>query len=513
MAIKLKSHELDKYNLDSEQTLQVYCGLDNCLTQELESVLLPQLDADTLITYQFERGMQGPALTLMRRGFRVDEDARQQAVASLRPLALHLGGMGRDKRNKPIVVNEDALMQQYARALTGETMNPNSHLQLKKFLYESLHIEPIYKFDKGKRKLTTDHDALEKIISDYPRGEPFCRALLKLREVEKLIDVLETGVDDDGRMRCSYNISGTETGRWSSSESVFKTGTNLQNITPNLRNIFIADDGMILFNADLEQAESRAVGYLAEDEAYIRACESGDLHTTVACMVFGIEPERADELYYRHFSYRDMAKRAGHGTNYMLTPNSLARNMKITVAEAFKFHVLYLGGELPIRRATSLGLMELEHEREGDLILFEGAFPGIRRWHESTRIELETEGKSTTPFHRRRTFWGKLDADTTLREAVAQKPQSLVGDILNTGLYRVWNELEPVVQILAQGHDAITGQILKKKVDEWMPRVLECMKISVPINGRTMVIPVEVKLGHSWKDTKTNEKWRPSPLQ
>jgi len=37
-------------------------------------------------------------------------------------------------------------------------------------------------------------------------------------------------LDQDSRMRCSYNICGTETYRFSSSKNAFGSGGNLQNL-------------------------------------------------------------------------------------------------------------------------------------------------------------------------------------------------------------------------------------------------------------------------------------------
>jgi hypothetical protein len=37
-------------------------------------------------------------------------------------------------------------------------------------------------------------------------------------------------LDPGDRMRCMFNVSGTETFRWSSSKNAFGRGTNLQNI-------------------------------------------------------------------------------------------------------------------------------------------------------------------------------------------------------------------------------------------------------------------------------------------
>lgn len=543
MAIVIKSNQLGQYRLDGEQNLWTYCGLDNCLTKEVHEALTPLGEEHAPDTYRFARAMQAPALAMMLRGIRTDpetifkvlhgdpdpvipgylakdmsEERKKVELARMREglksIYHRLGGMAKNKKGKWEVVNPQAVIQRYAEAITGTTINYNSPIQLKKLVYERLHIEPVFTHKKGKTSISLDHETLEWLADTYPRAEPFCRALLRLRTVEGLIEVLEKGLDADGRMRCSYNVVGTDTGRWSSSKSVRGTGTNLQNITKGLRHIFVPDPGYTMFNVDLEQAESRAVAYLSGDEGYIHACESGDLHTTVASMVFGIPCERssADRIYYRHFSYRDMAKRAGHGVNYGLTPHSLARHMHISVKEAYRFHIMYLGGELRLEQADRLDLLDQPHDREGDIVVFGGAFPGIRAWHEDTRVELELEGRLITPLRRRRVFWQRLNDSSTLRKAIAYRPQSLIGDLLNVALYRVWNELHDgrpggELQLLGQVHDSIAGQIINSKVDEYVPRVLECMRNPVPINGRTMLVPAEAAVGPNWRDCK---KWKPA---
>src|SRR5262249_14971349 len=131
---------------------------------------------------------------------------------------------------------------------------------------------------------TVDRDALEQ-LDNYFLAQPIVSHILGLRDIEKKIGVLKTGIDSDGRMRTSYNIAGTSTGRFSSNLSDFGTGTNLQNIEDMLRSIFVADAGLKFAYIDLEQAESRLVGAiewnLFHDPTYLDACESGDLHTSV----------------------------------------------------------------------------------------------------------------------------------------------------------------------------------------------------------------------------------------
>ncbi len=63
-------------NMDAHTQHQIYNGLDCCLTFEIFEVLEKQLreknDPASALVYQFERGMQGPALELMERGWLID---------------------------------------------------------------------------------------------------------------------------------------------------------------------------------------------------------------------------------------------------------------------------------------------------------------------------------------------------------------------------------------------------------------------------------------------------------
>ena len=108
-----------------------------------------------------------------------------------------------------------------------------------------------------------------------------------------------------------------------------------------------------------------------------------------------------------------------------------------------------------------------------------------------------------TPLGRRRQFWGRLNDNTTLREAIAYIPQSTIGDLLNLGLLRVWQNLKNEgVDILGQVHDAILGQCDIDKVDTLMPKVLREMNNPLNIKGREMIIPSSVEVGETWKDMK-----------
>ena len=253
--------------LSDDEILYTYNGIDNLVTRMLFPILSDQLDPETTaITYNFERNMQAPALSMMRREFRIDHKRRLELIAEFKPQIIALGGMKQNAKRQWEVVDETAPLQRLAIAMWDKPINYNSRIQFKNFLYETLRIPYHFHYTKGKRILSTKREQLEHIIDAYPRSRFFLRALLHIRDIEKKLTVLECEFEPNGRLRTSFNIGGTESGRWSSKKNCFWRGTNFQNITHDLREIFIPDEGYVMFYADLKAAESEVVAHLAEDD-------------------------------------------------------------------------------------------------------------------------------------------------------------------------------------------------------------------------------------------------------
>lgn len=478
---------IESMPLSAHDSDQLYNGLDNCITLEVMEHLqahhgrLPDV-------YSFSLAMQAPALEMMLRGWKIDNVARNQGVCLLQKNLERL----------------DFILQQYAQAIWERPLNPRSPKQLLEFFYKSMGLPEQWISQKGVRKLSTNRETLEK-LEVYYHAKPVIAVILAYRDTAKQLEVLNTAIDSDSRWRTSYNIGGTETGRWSSSASAEGTGSNIQNINPVLRTMFVADPGFVLFGIDLEQTESRDVGWLCgtlfNDWGYLDACEAGDLHTTVCKLVW---PElkwtgdrKADRLvaeqpFYRHFTYRDMAKRGGHGSNYLGTAFTMARHLKVDAKVIQAFQTAYFK-----------------------------AFPGIPEWHAWTARQLQTTSQLVTPFGRSRTFFGRVGDDTTLREAVAFVPQSTTADRLNLGLWRVWKEMGREVQLLGQVHDAIYFQIPETaNIPAAVERVLALLETplfhTLP-NGsvRSFIVPGEAKWGWNWgsaspKNPDGLTKWKGS---
>ncbi|KKK96270.1 hypothetical protein LCGC14_2664430, partial [marine sediment metagenome] len=157
----------------------------------------------------------------------------------------------------------------------------------------------------------------------------------------------------------------------------------------------------------------------------------------------------------------------------------------------------YYGGPRMMAAALKINVVTAQNFQRQ----YFAAFPGIKKWHHAVAQELQTTGKLTTPLGRKRQFWGRLWDDTTLREGIAYVPQSMVADILNLGLWRVWKELGTwfnTVQLLAQVHDAILIQYSEEVEAEVLPIVCALLEIPVTHGGRTMAIPTDVAVGWNW---------------
>lgn len=465
----IRTDQLTALNMPLSETekLWIYNGLDCCVTEEVFQVLEPQFNDQTRATYEFEKALQGPVMEMRVRGILVDQEKRAEVIR-----------LYQQKSNQI-----EAQLTTILKDGLGVELNWRSNQQLQKLFYEILGLPPIKKRNsKGQYTPTVDRDALEKLDA-YFYAQPIIAHLLGLRDINKKIGVLKTNIDPDGRMRTSYNIAGTTTGRFSSSLSDFGTGTNLQNIEDKLRSVFVADPGHKFAYIDLEQAESRAVGAiewnLFNDGRYLDACESGDLHTSVCRLAWTnlpwasdanlkLDRELAEQPFYRQHSYRHMAKVLGHGTNYNGKPFTMAKHTKLEQSLIAAFQGKYFS-----------------------------AFPAHRRWHEETARQLYVDGYLDTLTHRRRWFFGRRDDDSTIREAIAYGPQGTVGDILNAGMLAVWRL--GLVQLLLQIHDAILIQYPEELEDKVLPICIETIKQPVHLkHSRTMIIPSEAQVGWNW---------------
>lgn len=486
----IETGQLQPHQLHSELAHQVYCGLDTCVTLEVHQEL-HRLFNQTPAIYSFERALQGPYLEIMQRGFAVDQLARADAQ---RNLTARISAL-------------TSTLNEFSTAFWHKPLNPRSPPQLKDFFYKYMKLPEVWISQKGERKLSTNRETLEK-LEVYLHARPIIACILAIRDLSKQLELFDTEIDADGRFRTSYNIAGTETGRPSSSSNAFGTGGNAQNIAPTLRYVFVADPGYKICVIDLEQVEARDVGWfcgvLFGDWSFLNACESGDLHTNNSRLVWrdkkwtghaAQDRKIADQQFYREFSFRDMAKRGGHLSNYLGSAWMMARALKIPQAVAEEFQARYCRGRSEFK--DKHGTLHPE---------IVPAYPCIPRYWQWVAQELQLTNKLVTPFGRERHFFGRPGDDATVREAVAFLPQSTTADRMNLGLWRVWKHM-PQAQLLAQTYDSITFQYKEAdSADQIISEALSRIRVELSEpGGRRYVVPGEAKIGWNWGAQVTAE--------
>ena len=493
-----------------------YNALDACCTYEVAMEVKKELEDLGLWEFYttYVNKLVEPLMEMSKRGVRINQKLKREAIREytrdiiaiqstinvlafqeLRPNTkakyvedvetFRLKTIEKLKKIKTITPTNSKRILKYIRDLMGDksyTLNVNSNKQMCDFLYKELGLKEQKRRRKGEegysKTTTADEEAISTLYASTKKE--VLQEILHLREKKKILSTyLEAKVDRDGRMRTSYLITGTETGRLASNKYLRDIGTNFQNIPKGIaRRIFVPDDGKVFLSADLSQAEARIVAYIAGEESLIRLFSQGrKIHREIATKIFRIPGDNiSDEEWKKRYSHEyAIGKKLVHASNYGMGYNSFAKEAGVSVAEAKRLQNAYFA-----------------------------AYPGIKLRQLQVASQLSKSRMLTTPLGRKRLFMGTYNKDM-LKDGYAYQPQSTVADLLNMGLLDVWNNLPPETEILLQVHDSILVQCPVNKVRETalllekhLTRTLDI----IDINGRLRVctVPCEFEIGYNWCD-------------
>lgn len=380
---------------------------------------------------------------------------------------------------KLIVELGDAIKEreEFIHFITDGELNIASPKSMKWFFLEALGFKP--KKHKKTKQISLGKEVLEEYKQECKVITPVVNAIVECKSLRTFKKNFATmPIDGDSRIRCYYNIAGTETFRWSSSESAFDTGTNLQNVPkgdrsktmkmPNMRRMMVPDQGYLMFDIDLAGADAQVVAAEADD-AYLReAFRRGfKIHAVNAKDIFGGNAG-ADGKREPYYTY---AKQGVHLTNYRGRPNTLARTLGITRHEADQFQKKWLG-----------------------------LHPGIPKWWVRIDNEMAQRKTVTNKFGFQRQFFDRVE--NCIGEYTAWGPQSTVAIVTNKGLIAL-DETYYHAVILLQTHDSVTGQIPFNDHTNHLREVHKRLSIPVPYSD-----PLYIRFGlavsdKSWGDLET----------
>ena len=350
------------------------------------------------------------------------------------------------------------------------SFNINSTKQLGELLFDKLGLPPVKKTKTG---YSTNAEVLEKLKDKHP----IIPAIMDYRMMTKLkstyADGLMTALDEDGRIRTTFQNMVTATGRLSSTEP------NLQNIPvrtdlgAEIRKMFIPREGCVLVDADYSQIELRVLAHIANDPVMQEAFISGmDVHTVTAAQVFGVAPEEVTSLQRRH------AKAVNFGIVYGISEFSLSEDIGVSRWEAKDYIESYLAH-----------------------------YSGVRSYMKQVVADAREQGYTQTMYGRKRHIPELKSANFNIRQgaeriALNTPIQGTAADIMKLAMIRVENALNthyPEAKLLLQVHDELIVECPERMATEVASLVSREMTqvaaLSVPLQA-------DAKWGRSWYEAK-----------
>ena len=427
-------------DLPREQLIQ-YAGEDADFTRRyaLEIALPVMTTQEQHLLFNIEGPLVPAILRMERRGIGLDQSwlLKRQGVLEL-DLSERRGEIQRVSGAPP-------------------ELNLSSGPQLAKLLYNDLHL-PIHERTTKKKPavsktalqaLAHEHEVVP-LIQSYRKLETELSYTKKLRaygdRVHPSFNQTRGGEEDDAE-------GATATGRLSSSSP------NLQQITPSLRDAFIARPGNIFVAADYSQIEPRIMAHIAKEDGLLNAFRQGiSPYTYVGMLVFNMDEQeirRGTPMY-------DTAKWVLLGTNYGLTAHGLSKRASMGEAEAAQIIETYLS-----------------------------RFPGIAEYMEDTRISWQRDGFISTLWGRRR-YIPAGDGERGFRQAINHPIQGTAADFMKLAMVRCD---EAKLPLILQIHDELIVEVNETHLDLTARTLTAIMVEAVELD-----IPAEVhvKVGKKW---------------
>ena len=355
-----------------------------------------------------------------------------------------------------------------AKVKPNEKFNIKSPKQLKWMLEEVLGY-PVPSTDAATMDMLIEE--VENGVITNPIARDFLDAIGVVRKGSKYMDTYVQGFREamcrDFRIRGTFNLHGTETGRLSSSNP------NMQNIPRDkkIKNLMCATPGKILLQLDYSQAELRVLALLSGDEWLTQVYLDGkDLHDAVAADMFGPNFDKEQRV---------MAKTINFGIAYGRGPGSLAQTFKKSMSEA---------------RAI--------------IDKWYKPMPKVKDWINNRRLMASKGEKCITPFGRERHFIVTNENLNHVQNEYINTPiQSIASDFTMFSLIEIDNwlhqeGLQDRAKIITTVHDSIILEIDDNK--ELVDRCAEsCTEIMAETPGKyipgcPVPFKADAEIGYAW---------------
>jgi DNA polymerase-1 len=298
----------------------------------------------------------------------------------------------------------------------------------------------------GKVRGSTNDKCLENLLPLSPVVEH----VMDFRQANKVKGTYvrplrRLALSGDGRAHPGIKPTRVSSGRLATSDPNLLAIPVHWGIGTEVRKGFIADDGYILYDADLSQAEMRCAAHDSRDEKLCRVFwDKKDIHTMTACEMFSCSNPEAIEPWQRYAS-----KQTGFGILNLISEFGLYDQM-----------ILYRAHKKDGSRWTIDECAEL-------IATWFGVYKGVKRYHNDVIEEARQTGLSRESIGGRIRYvpgvWspiGKIRGESE-REACSHRIQSMAQSYMKKAMALMWPYLKVMtgVDVLLQCHDEILIQV------------------------------------------------------
>jgi DNA polymerase I-like protein with 3'-5' exonuclease and polymerase domains len=363
----------------------------------------------------------------------------------------------------------------------GKIFNPNSTQQLRILLFDYLGLTPTGKLT-GTGAASTDAEVLKKLAEEHP----IPGVLLDIRQKSKIkntyLDKIIPALDKDGRIRTGFNLTSTTSGRLSSSGKI-----NMQQLprdNPAVKGCIKAKPGYKIVQADLSTAEMYVAAVVSDDKNLQNVFKSGgDLHSTIAKMVFNLPHDVAD-IKNEAPTQRQAAKAVTFGILFGSGPAKIAETVSKESGKPFSIQ-----------------------QAKDTIKKYFTTFSQLRDWLQMTKQDIEANGYIYSIFGRKRRLSNVFSNDKGIaahevRSGINFTIQSVASDInLLAGInLNQWiKDKEVDAKIIALVHDSIVLEVRDDAVEDTSKQLVAAMQTDRGcfIPGHPIGVDVDVSKDYS----------------
>jgi len=340
----------------------------------------------------------------------------------------------------------------------GKDFNPNSTVQLRSLLFDYLDLQPT-----GKKTGTGAHSTDAEVLGELGSQSEIPRLILDIRQRSKIkntyLDKIIPQLDRDSRLRTSFNIHGTTSGRLSSSGKL-----NMQQLprdNPAVKGCIKAAEGHKIVAMDLTTAEVYVAAVLAEDKALMDVFRSGgNFHSSIAKTVFRL-PGDVDDVAEHFATERQAAKAVTFGIMYGAGPKKISEQV-----------------------TKDSGTYFSPSQAKEVIDDYFQSFHKLKSWIDTNHRFIEQNGFVYSFFGRKRRLPNVKSTDAgikshSIRSGLNFLVQSAASDINLLGAIDMHDEIRASnmkARIFALVHDSILAEVPEDEIEVYSEKLKHCIQ-------------------------------------